>query len=92
MDSAVAEAETSKKAKIVLSPLVTDLLHTDDLASELSPLTPISPEDASTLAPVLSSRFWHRFASDSDETYSEGPKYSGMVNYLLLPVKWLTCA
>lgn len=96
-------AETSssnlKKAKVVLSPLVIDNMHTDELPLELSPLTPISPEDTSTSAPpVLPSGFWHRFAlRDSESTdvtdfEPEGPEYSGMAHYLLLPVKWLTRA
>lgn len=73
-------AETSKKAKIVLSTLVMDHMHTNELHldSELSPITPI-PEDTLTSAPALptGSGYWHRSALESTASDCEGPEYLG---------------
>lgn len=77
---------STKKAKISLSPLFTDAIHTDEVLSDSpSPLTPLTPDLViSTPGPTPSTGFWVRPASQGFRLPGEpegalvGPDYPGI--------------
>ena len=83
-----------KKPKVLLSALFTDKLHTDEMVSDPSPLTPLTPEmDIAMQGPTMFTGFWHRYASQGfllgeSEGALAGPGYPGVhhqIRYSTLP-------